>query len=192
MARYYIICDDVESAWKRVYNVFPIQTTTNKYCLDFTEPAKYCLDFTDKQFIFVTQDNVYMITMTSDPCYFYRCYNPTYYSSSEENMNKMIDWIRDKIKGIYEEEKKDIMNILGQPMVKLDFPTVMWIVPIKKVIFNNPATIVFWEDGTKTVVKAKGEDYDPEKGLAMAIAKNAFGNEGNYYNEFKKWLPKDN
>ena len=33
---------------------------------------------------------------------------------------------------------------------------------------------------------------DPEKGLAMAIAKKALGNEGNYYNEFKKWLPEKN
>lgn len=61
---------------------------------------------------------------------------------------------------------------------------------IKKVVFNNPATIVFWSDGSKTVVKANLDDYDPEKGLAMAIAKKALGNEGNYYNVFKKWLPK--
>lgn len=60
---------------------------------------------------------------------------------------------------------------------------------IEKVIFNDPATIVFWADGTKTVVKAANEPFDPEKGLAMAIAKHAFGNEGNYYNEFRKWLP---
>lgn len=84
---------------------------------------------------------------------------------------------------------------------------------IKKVIFNPPATIVLWGDGTKTVVKANsrcghtvvatsysdngeakteeieiGELYDPEKGLAMCIAKKALGNKGNYYNEFKKWL----
>ena len=62
---------------------------------------------------------------------------------------------------------------------------------IKNVIFNNPATIVFWSDGSKTVVKSYLDDYDPEKGLAMAIAKKALGNEGNYYNVFKKWLPKD-
>jgi len=31
---------------------------------------------------------------------------------------------------------------------------------IKKVIFKNPATIVFWADGTKTVVKAKNEDFE--------------------------------
>lgn len=58
---------------------------------------------------------------------------------------------------------------------------------IKNVIFNDPATIVFWEDGTKTVVKAQDEEFDPEKGLAMAISKKALGNKGNYCNEIKKW-----
>ena len=63
---------------------------------------------------------------------------------------------------------------------------------IKKVIFNNPATIVFWSDGSKTVVKCSEEDtFDPEKGLAMAMVKKALGNEGNHYNEIKKWLPND-
>ena len=60
---------------------------------------------------------------------------------------------------------------------------------IKNVIWNCPATIVFWTDGTKTVVKAQGNDsFDPEKGLVMAIAKKVMGNKGNYYNEIKKWL----
>ena len=60
---------------------------------------------------------------------------------------------------------------------------------IKDVIFNPPATIVFWMDGTKTVVKDQGEVfYDPEKGMAMATAKKAFGNKGNYYNQFAKYL----
>lgn len=63
---------------------------------------------------------------------------------------------------------------------------------IKKVIFNNPATIVFWSDGTKTVVKIqKGEVFDHEKGLAMAISKKMFGNCGGYYEVFKKYLPKE-
>ena len=60
---------------------------------------------------------------------------------------------------------------------------------MNNVIFNDPATIVFWNDGTKTVVKVQNEKFDPEKGLAMAIAKKYFGNNGNYYNKFKKWLP---
>ena len=63
---------------------------------------------------------------------------------------------------------------------------------IRKVIFNNPATIVFWGDDTKTVVKcSKHDKYDYEKGIAMAIAKKAFGNTNNYYKKIKNFLPKE-
>lgn len=62
---------------------------------------------------------------------------------------------------------------------------------IKDVIYNDPATIIFWKDKTKSVVKCDGEKYDPEKGFAMAVCKKVFGNEGNYYNTFKKWLPEE-
>lgn len=62
---------------------------------------------------------------------------------------------------------------------------------IKDVIYHDPAVIVFWTDGTKTVVKAQEEAFDPEKGLVMAFAKKVLGNKGNYYNLFKKWLPQE-
>ena len=59
---------------------------------------------------------------------------------------------------------------------------------IKNVKFNGPATIVFWADGTKTVVKCQnGDDYSEEVGLAMCIVKKAFGNMPKYNNIFKKW-----
>lgn len=62
---------------------------------------------------------------------------------------------------------------------------------IKNVIFNDPATIVFWNDGTKTVVKCgKDDTFDPEKGLAMAISKYFFDNAGYFNDVFKKWIPK--
>lgn len=61
---------------------------------------------------------------------------------------------------------------------------------IEDVIFNDPATIVFWKDGTKTVVKAQGEAFDPEKGLAMAFSKKMFGNDRDYYIQFLRWLKK--
>lgn len=47
---------------------------------------------------------------------------------------------------------------------------------IKDVKFSGPATIVFWDDGDKTVVKCQdGDVYDKEKGLLMAIAKRVYG-----------------
>lgn len=64
---------------------------------------------------------------------------------------------------------------------------------IINVIFNPPATIVFWSDNTKTVVKTQGEAYDPEKGIAMAVSKKMLGNNKyEYYNTFKHWLKKFN
>lgn len=63
---------------------------------------------------------------------------------------------------------------------------------IERVMFNGPATIVFWQDDTKTVVKCReGDTFDPEKGIAMAIAKKVLGNEDGYYEGIKKWLPKE-
>ena len=62
---------------------------------------------------------------------------------------------------------------------------------IDHVIFNDPATIVFWQDGTKTVVKADQEKFDPEKGLAMAISKKAMGNSSSYYEVFKQFCPEE-
>lgn len=47
---------------------------------------------------------------------------------------------------------------------------------IKRVFFNKPATIIFWDDGSKTVVKATGEDdFSPEHGLLLALTKKAYG-----------------
>ncbi len=62
---------------------------------------------------------------------------------------------------------------------------------IKDVIFNPPATVVYWIDGTKTVVKCQDEKFDHEKGLAMAVAKKMLGNKSNFNNVFKKWIPEE-
>jgi hypothetical protein len=69
-----------------------------------------------------------------------------------------------------------------------NIPTKRCFIPgIEDVIFNGPATIVKWSDGTKTVVKCCEDDlFDPEKGLAMAISKKALGD----LKEVKKWTKK--
>lgn len=60
---------------------------------------------------------------------------------------------------------------------------------ISKVIFHNPATIVFWEDGTKTVVTCQEDDlYDKEKGLALCFMKKALGNTGKFNELLKKYI----
>lgn len=63
---------------------------------------------------------------------------------------------------------------------------------IQKVIFNNPATIILWTDGTKTVVKCQpGDIYDKEKGFAMAYLKKLLGNDNTFNKEINKWVEEE-
>lgn len=69
---------------------------------------------------------------------------------------------------------------------------------VEDILVNGPATIVFWADGTKTVVKWGAEDlYDAEKAVAMCFMKKALGSRSmhklfdlaedrktEYYNQF--------
>ena len=113
------------------------------------------------------------------------------------DMLKPIEWeiklldknSRDYIKKDIETTRriaKDILNnVYGRKGIGASYHHQF---EIKKVIFNDPATIVMWSDGTKTVVKCQECDiFDPEKGLAMAIAKKAYGNKGRYFEQIKKW-----
>ncbi len=112
-----------------------------------------------------------------------------------------------KIEGDLDLFKEENNMMLNFDMEYNKIRTATGLPKIWKVIFNPPATIVIWDDlpsllwsyggqkktkRSKTVVKCgDGEIYDPEKGLAMCIAKKALGNQGNYFNQFKKWLPKE-
>lgn len=63
---------------------------------------------------------------------------------------------------------------------------------IKKVVFNNPAAIILWKDGTKTVVKCQnGEPFDEEKGFVMAYLKKLLGNDNTFNKEIKKYCIAD-
>lgn len=62
---------------------------------------------------------------------------------------------------------------------------------IKKVLYKNPATVVFWSDGTKTVAKTHGGDsYNPESGLVICVLKKLHGS-SNVRNLLKSWVRED-
>ena len=49
---------------------------------------------------------------------------------------------------------------------------------IKEVIYNDPAVVVIWNDGTKTVSKCDyGDNFNPEFGLILCVLKKVIGNE---------------
>lgn len=59
---------------------------------------------------------------------------------------------------------------------------------IDRIIFNDPATIIYWKDGSKTVVKrAEDDNWDPEKGICMAIVKKLCG----YTSFIKNYIESD-
>ena len=100
--------------------------------------------------------------------------------------NDLTNYFLTKHYSITSTDYNGLSSIIGAPSPKQKAMN-----SIKKVIFNDPATIVLWSDGTKTVVKCDERDeFDPEKGLAMAICKKHFG--GGFYNDiFKKWIPEE-
>lgn len=60
------------------------------------------------------------------------------------------------------------------------------------IIFNGAATIVFWADGTKTVVKCKeGTEYNAEEGLRWCIIKKLLGDSPEFWNFIKGAVPED-
>lgn len=60
----------------------------------------------------------------------------------------------------------------------------------KKIILHDPATIILWDDDTKTVVKCNPEydTFDPEKGIALCFMKKALGNRGKFNDILKKGI----
>ena len=57
------------------------------------------------------------------------------------------------------------------------------------VIFRNPATIVFWDDGDKTVVKCQpGDTFSAEAGLTAAMLKKYMGNDNTFNKVINEWL----
>lgn len=63
--------------------------------------------------------------------------------------------------------------LMGQPLTcSFKITTTADQTTIKKVIFNGPATIIFWADGDKTVVKCHESDtYDKRLGFMYACTK---------------------
>lgn len=66
---------------------------------------------------------------------------------------------------------------------------VSYYLKVKRIIFNPPATVVIWEDGTKTVVKcAEDDDFDPETGVSMCYMKKIYGSRHAFSKMVEKYI----
>ena len=129
-------------------------------------------------------------------CRFDNCWKEKYYIDTDiETINNIYGYKKEENKMppktyydfVLSEPSQAVKDQSRHKMVQ----SMDMLLGIQNVKFQDPATIVFWDDGTKTVVKCqKGDKFDPEKGFAMAIVKKKVGRNEGYFNKiFQKWCP---
>lgn len=116
----------------------------------------------------------------------------------------IFDSILDIINELYNTEKEEKNNKVDSSTVNTDDyftfvpkeavilksynPKKIFNVPnVEKVLFRNPATIVWFSDGTKSVAICGYDDvYDKETGMAICLCKRMLGNK-EYRELMDKW-----
>jgi hypothetical protein len=94
--------------------------------------------------------------------------------------------VKDNTRTVYSDGSSATLSIGGTLInstdwqyMEMKYPTPIPVV--ESVIFNNPYTIVNWEDGTKTIVRcAEDEKFVEEVGFLAALGKKVFGTRGAY------------
>lgn len=110
---------------------------------------------------------------------------PKYLKEVLEIVNKygidsVKEWCKDMGTKKKEEEKKKLENSRLSP--RKTMPALI------NVTFQEDKGLVcaIWEDGSRTFVKNNKEEWDPVKGMAMAICKKYMGDNYDYIEKFKK------
>lgn len=86
---------------------------------------------------------------------------------------------------------KDWIDLSGRRVSYLGDTIIVGDAVLTRVIYNNPATIALWSDGTKTVVKcAPGDTYSKEVGLILCVLKKMLG-ASNVKRMLKTYAPED-
>lgn len=116
---------------------------------------------------------------------------------NENDVKRMIEVFDEFVNGRKKEESgMNVTKVNKKQEVELMeyYQNVPWPYRPKKIIFNGPATIVIWEDDTKTVVKCgKNEEDDRKLAFKYVIHKKyveLHHNENNYLRQFTKALEK--
>lgn len=98
-------------------------------------------------------------------------------------MEMRIDNFMNEALRLLEIRDRDTGEILQLPRY-IEHTTYHLFPGIDRVIFNAPATIVIWLDGTKTIVKCQeGDTFDEQTGLALCFMKKALGNSSRKFND---------
>lgn len=83
---------------------------------------------------------------------------------------------KDVLTSFNSEQKDLLMEVINVIIDRYESNLVLASSRIDHVKFSGPATIIFWKDGTKTIVKCTEEDeLNCETGIAMATLKKILG-----------------
>lgn len=98
-----------------------------------------------------------------------------------EEMGKKVKTLNDVWNTLTEEQQNAVYYVIGKCLeekgIKIPIPAPQK-ASIHKIVFNGPATVVFWTDGTKTIVRYNDETEtidDREKAVFAACAKKLLG-----------------
>ena len=188
----------------RVERVFPNSYlrgrdyTWFQYVFDsLVEEMKFriCGCFMDKQATFVMNREMYRLFYSVAPMIKGPYWNGIYIK--EDLIPDCVPWDKDeKPKGRilleYREpvyipfdltERRNEMPPRSSNHVEFYLSAIPRVPHIDHVIFNNPATIVFWKDGTKTVVKHDGKGRkDKRQAILYAFIRKIYGEGKPYHN----------
>lgn len=108
----------------------------------------------------------------------------------ETNERELFDNLMDKLI-LYTSHISDAPVVAGLLLTAdeaAEFRKYFTIKP-ERVLFNDPVTVVFWEDGTKTLSKAReGDAYDPMFGMCAAILRKVTKNKGHGVNVWEHFI----
>lgn len=92
------------------------------------------------------------------------------------SMKTTVDSEKDFIQPYSKADSKINMMEVLKEMGMFESDNRVRIPEIKEIIFNKPATVVYWKDGTKTTVKCGNDEasFDREKAVAMCFLKKMF------------------
>lgn len=73
-------------------------------------------------------------------------------------------------------EPQDISSIIKRHAEAINKEAAAKLLKPKRVIYHDPATIIIWNDGSKTIVKCSPDtEYDAYAGFCSAVAKKLYG-----------------
>lgn len=102
-----------------------------------------------------------------------------------------FDWDYDSIADYLKDNVKTVEPLYPRVLIPPNacYGTMKTSPKVKRVIFNPPATIIFWTDNTKSVVQCQeGDVFDAEKGFVLAYMKKLLGNDNTFNKEIHKWV----